>query len=215
MDPLTSAPKGSARPKPASQAQAAPSAGTARATTPRPAAAAPRPGPATSTAVPAEAPAPAPLSDDAIETYVQLTRTVERLHRRFLDVLRFELTRLGIADINAVQALMLTNLDGRDLAVRDLVERGYYLGSNVSYNLKQLVEAGYCEQSRSERDKRSRRIVLTDKGLELCERLGELDRRHAHILYDAAPDPEDPGVTLRALRQLERSWSDYLRYQGR
>ncbi len=206
MDPITSAPKGAARRAEARPTPAAPSTGPARPAPSRQQPAAP------ATAAPAE---PAPLSEEAVETYVQLTRTVERLHRRFLDVLRFELTRLGIADINAVQALMLTNLDGRDLAVRDLVERGYYLGSNVSYNLKQLVEAGYCEQERSERDKRSRRIVLTDKGMELCHRLTELDRRHARVFIETAADPNDPAVSLRALRQLERSWSDYLRYQGR
>jgi DNA-binding MarR family transcriptional regulator len=161
---------------------------------------------------PAQA-APAPALDPVAETYIQLTRTIERLHRRFLDVVRFEITRLGIHDINAVQALMLTNLEGRELAVRDLVERGYYLGSNVSYNLKQLVEAGYCEQERSERDKRSRRIVLTDKGRALCERLTELEVRHSRTLTDASPSKDDPDIALRTLRQLERSWSEYLRYQ--
>lgn len=154
-----------------------------------------------------------PLAEAFGETYIQLTRTVERLHRRFLDVLRCEITRLGIADINAVQALMLCNLDGKELAVRDLVERGYYLGSNVSYNLKQLAETGYCEQERSERDKRSRRIVLTKKGRDLCDKLAELEKRHATTLFENCASKEDPDVALRILRQLERSWSDYLRYQ--
>jgi DNA-binding MarR family transcriptional regulator len=167
-------------------------------------------------AVPAAVPAPVatPLLEGSGDIYIQLTRTVERLHRRFLDVLRFEITRLGIHDINAVQALMLTNLEGRELAVRDLVERGYYLGSNVSYNLKQLVEAGYCEQERSARDKRSRRIVLTKKGSDLCDKLAELDKGHARTLAEGSASKEDPEVALRTLRQLERSWSEYLRYQN-
>jgi len=173
--------------------------------------------PAQRAKAPAPAPQPSPaapaLSEAANETYIQLTRTVERLHRRFLDVLRAEITRLGIHDINAVQALMMCNLEGRELAVRDLVERGYYLGSNVSYNLKQLVEAGYCEQERSTRDKRSRRIVLTKKGQDLCERLAELEKRHATTLFANCTSKEDPEVALRILRQIERSWSDYLRYQ--
>ncbi len=207
---MSSAPKGAGRARQATPTSAAPASGPARATPTRN---------SSGRAAPAQpavaAPAQPELPDEAVEIYVQLTRTVERLHRRFLDVLRYELTQLGITDINAVQALMLTNLDGRDLAVRDLVDRGYYLGSNVSYNLKQLVEAGYCEQGRSERDKRSRRVVLTDKGMELCHALAELDRRQARTLYETAGNPDDPATTLRALRQLERSWSDYLRYQGR
>lgn len=146
------------------------------------------------------------------ETYVQLTRTVERLHRRFLDVLRFELNRLGIEDVNAVQALMLSNLDGKDMAVRDLVDRGYYLGSNVSYNIKQLVEAGYVEQEPSARDKRSRRIALTKKGQELCAKLRELDDQQAKTLSEACPSNDDPAIALRTLRELERSWSTYLRF---
>jgi DNA-binding MarR family transcriptional regulator len=176
---------------------------------------APRPAPRAKTApaMPQSAPAAPALSEAQSETYVQLTRTVERLHRRFLDVLRSEITRAGIHDINAVQALMLCNLEGRELAVRDLVERGYYLGSNVSYNLKQLVEAGYCEQGRSERDKRSRRIVLTKKGRDLCDQLANLEKRHATTLFTNCTSKEDPEVALRILRQLERSWSDYLRYQ--
>jgi len=162
---------------------------------------------------PAAIPPGGPLAEAFGETYVQLTRTVERLHRRFLDVLRAEITRLGITDINAVQALMLCNLEGKELAVRDLVERGYYLGSNVSYNLKQLAETGYCEQERSERDKRSRRIVLTKKGRDLCDKLADLEKRHAAALFANCASKEDPDVALRILRQLERSWSDYLRYQ--
>ena len=162
---------------------------------------------------PASIPAGGPLAAAFGETYTQLTRTVERLHRRFLDVLRSEITRLGIHDINAVQALMLCNLDGKELAVRDLVERGYYLGSNVSYNLKQLAETGYCEQERSTRDKRSRRIVLTKKGRDLCEKLAEVEKRHAAALFANCASKEDPDVALRILRQLESNWSDSLRYQ--
>jgi DNA-binding MarR family transcriptional regulator len=75
-----------------------------------------------------------------------------------------------------------------------------------------LVDGGYCEQERSERDKRSRRIVLTDKGRELCTRLAEIEKRHAATLFTNCTSKEDPETALRILRQLERSWSDYLRY---
>ncbi|HEX9835704.1 MAG TPA: winged helix DNA-binding protein [Alphaproteobacteria bacterium] len=206
MDQSQSATKPPLAIRPKTAAPAAPQAQPAAMPPARPKPAAPAPAPQAQSA-------PGAALDPAAETYIQLTRTIERLHRRFLDVVRFEITRLGIHDINAVQALMLTNLEGRELAVRDLVERGYYLGSNVSYNLKQLVEAGYCEQERSERDKRSRRIVLTDKGRALCERLTELEVRHARTLIESSPSKDDPEVALRTLRQLERSWSEYLRYQ--
>ena len=106
--------------------------------------------------------------------YVQLTRMIERLHRRFLDVLRFELERLHIDDISPPQALMLTKIEDRDVAVRDIVERGYYLGSNASYNIRRMVQAGYVAQERSSQDRRSIRVRLTEKGRELCAKIAEL-----------------------------------------
>ncbi len=89
------------------------------------------------------------------QTYFDIVRWIERLHRHFLDVLRAELRRLGIEDINAVQALLLYNIGENDVVIRDLKDRGYYQGSNVSYNIKALTESGYIAQERSPRDKRS------------------------------------------------------------
>ena len=61
---------------------------------------------------------PTPKRDSGlVEVYVDITRLIERLHRRFLDVVRFELKRLGIDDINAVQALILTNVQDQEIAV--------------------------------------------------------------------------------------------------
>ena len=84
--------------------------------------------------------------------YVDLAKTIERLHRRFLDVVRAELTRLGYRDLTAVQAMLLTNIGDEEIVIRDLIERGYYQGSNVSYNMKKLVDGGYIEQQRAEHD---------------------------------------------------------------
>ncbi len=87
--------------------------------------------------------------------YIELTLLIERLHRRFLDVLRTELKRIGVRDINGVQALILANIGDEEIIIRDLVERGYYQGSNVSYNIKKLTDYGYLDQERAQHDKRS------------------------------------------------------------
>lgn len=146
------------------------------------------------------------------ETYTQLTRTIERLHRRLLDVIRLELTTLGVDDINAVQALMLTNLEGKGTTVRDLVQRGYYLGSNASYNIKQLVEAGYVDQERSSRDRRAQIVRLTKKGDGLVTRLRDLDTRNAEALAKSKDAAAEIATAANVLRRLEGLWSDYLRY---
>lgn len=144
--------------------------------------------------------------------YLELTRLIERLHRRFLDLLRTELNRAGVRDINSVQALLLANIGGEEIAIRDLVERGYYQGSNVSYNIKKLAEMGYINQERSTHDRRSVTIRLTDKALKVVDDIRELEHRIASQL-----DQEDVGcneieVVCDALRRVERTWTDYVHF---
>ena len=140
------------------------------------------------------------------EWYLAVISLVERLHRHFLDVVKLELDRLGIRDINNVQSLMLFNIGDAEMTVGELTLRGCYLGSNVSYNLKKLVETGYVEQARSPHDRRSVHVRLAPKGRELCDRLAEMHQRHADNLVRhaiTAPDLENAAGTLR---RLERFW---------
>lgn len=147
--------------------------------------------------------------------YLELTRLIERLHRRFLDVLRSELNRLGIKDINGVQALLLANIGDEEIVIRDLVERGYYQGSNVSYNIKKLAELGYLEQERTAHDKRSVAIRLTEKALGVVEKIKDLEERIAGELGDHRMNPEEVENVCQSLRQVERTWSDFIHYGRR
>jgi len=152
-----------------------------------------------------------PAAEPALtETYVQLTRTIERLHRRHLDMLRFELDRLGVQDVSAAQVLMLTKIKEQSISVRDLVERGYYLGSNASYNLKQLSDSGLIEQERSAHDRRSTRVRLSAKGKELCAKIAEAEARHAKAVA-ASSDGQALSAACTALRRVESAWGDYIR----
>ena len=144
--------------------------------------------------------------------YLELTRLIERLHRRFLDVLRAELGRMGIKELNAVQALLLTNIGGEQIAIRDLVERGYYQGSNVSYNIKKLTEMGYLEQERSQHDRRSVTVQLTPKALEVVDRVHALENVNALAVEKTGLGEKDLRNTTETLRRVERTWADYIRY---
>jgi DNA-binding MarR family transcriptional regulator len=140
------------------------------------------------------------------ERYIAVISLIGRLHRQFLDVVKLELNGSDIRDINNVQALMLFNLGDAEMIASELTLRGCYLGSNVSYNLKKLVENGYVEQARSPHDRRSIRVKLTPKGHALRDRLAEMHRRHAESLSQSvitAPDLENVAATLR---RLERFW---------
>ena len=142
-------------------------------------------------------------------SYGDITRLIERLHRRYLDVIRYELSQLGIDDINAVQALLLMNVQASEVSIRELVDRGYYIGSNVTYNIRHLVETGYLDQERSERDRRSVRIRATEKGTTLCASLVEMESRHAGALN---AEDENLGAAWSLLRGFERVWSDDIQF---
>jgi DNA-binding MarR family transcriptional regulator len=147
------------------------------------------------------------------EDYRELTRLIERLHRRFLDLLRTELSLMEISDINAVQALLLSNIGDEEINVSELMSRGYYQGSNASYNLKKLVETGYLIKEKSERDGRAAMIRLSEKGLALVDRISQSEEKQAEMMMrsDPAPDLEN---TRKALRQIERIWTDHILYRA-
>ncbi len=145
------------------------------------------------------------------EQYLVTTRLIERLHRRFLDVIKTELDRLNILDINNVQTLILFNINEDQLTVGELTQRGYYLGSNVSYNVKKLVENGYLIQTRSSHDQRKTMVSLSPKALDLTARINELYRRNAEELSSTVS--EDQLKTLNGvLLGLERYWSSLIKY---
>lgn len=143
--------------------------------------------------------------------YFEIIRLIERLHRHFLDVLRTELRRLGIDDINAVQALLLYNIGENEVVIRDLKDRGYYQGSNVSYNIKSLTEYGYITQERSTHDRRSVRLKLTDKGLSLCAGVRALQDTLSAQFGDDDSAKALQG-TVDTMLRLERTWSDFIHY---
>lgn len=135
---------------------------------------------------------------------LELPQLMERLHRRFLDVVRLEMTRVGIRDINPVQIMMLSTIGQNDMAVRDLIERGYYLGSNASYNLKNLADGGYIERLTDEHDRRSARVRITAKGQKVLDQLDVLGKKISDSLDFNAKEDGDLQITLRLLRRFER-----------
>ena len=145
--------------------------------------------------------------------YLDALSLVERLHRLLLDVIKDEFERVGVLDINAVQALLLFNIGDNEVTAGELKSRGYYQGSNVSYNLKKLVEMDYMHHQRCEIDRRSVRVRLTPKGREIRDVVTDLFGRHAEGMQSTGVLGED-GIDQIAtsLRRVERYWTDQIRY---
>jgi DNA-binding MarR family transcriptional regulator len=153
-------------------------------------------------------------AEDLKGRYLVSLKLIERLHRLLLDVIKDEFERLGRVDVNSVQALLLYNIGDAELTAGELTSRGYYLGSNVSYNLKKLVDAGYINHQRSTTDRRSVRVRLTDKGQEVCQVVNGLYQRQLKSLQQVGGiGPGELETLNKALIRLERFWSDQIRYQ--
>ena len=149
------------------------------------------------------------MSDNVTGSYLDVLGMVERLHRQFLEGLKGELDAIGRTDINNVQALLLFNIGDDHISVGELTSRGYYLGSNVTYNLKKLVENGYLEQQPSPHDRRSSRVGITDKGRKLWSQVADFFNHQGEALA------QDYGLTREqftqitdTFRTIERYWRD-------
>ena len=157
----------------------------------------------------------APVQDEGFRgEYLQALRLIERLHRLLLDVIKDEFDRQGSVELNSVQALLLYNIGESELTAGELKTRGYYLGSNVSYNLKKLVDMGYIHYKRSDTDRRSVRVSLTDKGREARDIVSKLYLRQLGSVQSVGEVSGDDVKGLnRSLVRLERFWSDQIRYR--
>ncbi|MEL7013884.1 MAG: MarR family transcriptional regulator [Pseudomonadota bacterium] len=145
--------------------------------------------------------------------YLDSLALVERLHRLLLDVIKDEFERLNVLEINAVQALLLFNVGDNEVTAGELKSRGYYQGSNVSYNLKKLVEMGYMHHQRCEIDRRSVRVRLTEKGRNIRDVVGTLFAGHAEGLQNKGVLGTDGIDQINSsLRRVERYWTDQIRY---
>ena len=167
---------------------------------------------------PRQAAKPAQANDERREAirslYLESLQLVERLHRRLLDVIKDEFDRNGRSDINAIQALLLFNIGNSELTAGELRSRGYYLGSNVSYNLKKLVDLGFINHQRSRIDRRSVRVSLTPKGQAIAEVVAGLYERHIGSIEQVGGIGQEEFRQMnRALQRLDRFWNDTIAYR--
>lgn len=150
---------------------------------------------------------------DFMSSYLDSLQLLERLHRLLLDVIKDEFERLSILEINAVQGLLLFNIGENEVTAGELKSRGYYQGSNVSYNLKKLVDLGYMHHQRCEIDRRAVRVRLTEKGRMVRDAVDGLFRRHADGIQHTGVMSEAGMIEIVSnLRRIERYWSDQIRY---
>ena len=141
------------------------------------------------------------------DQYFQSVVMIEKLHRLFLDVIKLHLDRMNARDINNVQCLVLYNIGKEEVTVGELTNRGYYLGSNVSYNLRKMIANGYLVQEPSAHDKRSSHVKLSTKGIKLYGKLDDLFLSHSESLNDEGCDEASITNLKNVLEILEQFWN--------
>ncbi len=135
------------------------------------------------------------------------------MHRLLLDVIKNEFERINLLEINPVQALLLFNIGENEVTAGELKWWDYYPGSNVSYNLKKMIEMGYMHHQRSEIDRRSVRVRLTEKGRSIRDIVAELFARHADGLQSKGVlGSEGIEDISSSLRPMECYWTGQIRY---
>ncbi len=154
-----------------------------------------------------------PVIADTTDAYLESLQLLERMHRLMLDLVKDEFERLGRNDLTPVQAMILYNLGAAEVSAGELRSRGMYQGSNVSYNLKKLVTMGYVHHERSDMDRRSVRVRLTDEGLIVRELVHRMFLRHAEglAMSGVLEDPPLEQVNMQC-RRIERFWGEQIRY---
>ncbi len=134
----------------------------------------------------------------------------ERNYRLFLDIIKQELDSFNHTDITAIQAFLLMNIGENVVTIGEVISRGYYIGSNASYNVKKLINNGYIQQVPSEYDRRTVYLKLTEKGLELCGEIDDSIKCHMNLFENKLKGKFDMNTGIEFLKNVERVWKDLL-----
>ncbi|ATU90436.1 winged helix DNA-binding protein [Phyllobacterium zundukense] len=142
-----------------------------------------------------------------VVTHFELARTLERANRRFASFLQAEMTRRGVQEIGPAHAMLLLTIGNDELSVGQLMDRGPYGGTNLSYYLKQLGECGYIERIPLARDRRTARIRLSEKARQLCSDLTEVAAKYHRLVAGDPENMRNMEVAFETLDRLERAWA--------
>ena len=137
---------------------------------------------------------------------IEFAMLSEKVYRTFLELIKHELDVAGISDINPIQASVLLNIDENTITMSEVISRGYYMGSNASYNLKKMINNGYINQIQSEYDKRTSFLKLTEKGKDLLSTLKEKISGHASSLDGKIKDKMTLSKLNGFLRNVDNHW---------
>lgn len=150
-------------------------------------------------------------AEDAKNEFIKGIQNILRLHQKLHDLVGISLEKTPYRGLTPVQALLIYNLGEHEISVGELRSRGFYLGSNVSYNLKKLVNAGYVSQEPSPHDKRSTTVALTNKGNDVRHIIDDLYNEQIQTILETCPlEFPDIRTAVKVLFVWDQFWSQEL-----
>lgn len=147
------------------------------------------------------------------DNYFKTIVMIEHLHRLSLQVVKSELNKMKISDINNIQCFILYHLGMQEIIIADMINRGYYLGKNVSYNLKNMIKNGYVVKETKYNDNRSRSVKLSTKGIKLHKKLENLFIMQSKDFYSKCMNKEDLDKFDNMLFKIENFFLDNIKGQ--
>ena len=144
------------------------------------------------------------MKNSTAKNYYNIINITEKLHRLFLNLLNTDLDKLGVHDINSVQALILYNIAYKEISVGDLTDRGYYQGSNSSYNIKNMIQNGYIDNWQNVVDKRMVSLKLTKKGINLYKQIEKIFEERYKMISEDEIDYDRLMVFINNLGYIDR-----------
>jgi len=132
-------------------------------------------------------------TDNETAYWADVAARYQRAIRLFDMYIEPVLKRLGYGHLGLSHVLFLINIGDQPRRVADLIRDHHYPGSNASYALSHLVEAGLISRETDAEDARVRVVCVTDLGRDLL----------AAIRKSSAGSPRQIGAALKTLSVFE------------
>ncbi len=149
------------------------------------------------------------MSEEILNDYLAILRQMDLMNRRFSEIIKIELDRNNIYDLKPDQAMLLFLIGGDEVTATEIMQRGYYSGTNVSYICQKLKQFDYINTTFVENDKRAVHIKLTNKGEHLFKLINDAVARHTKHFEANKLKFEQINYAVLVLRRIYQLLGDF------
>lgn len=135
-----------------------------------------------------------------------LVASAAKLHHQYVQAIGHELDCLGFHDINGDRALILLHLGESEMTATQVLLNDCYIGTNVSYSLCKLAEAGWIIERTPATDRRVKLVRNSPRGLGLCKALETMMAAHAKAAASVGITPDNLADSTHTMRVVQATF---------